>query len=92
MKHSNYTIGNRTRDLPTCCAVPQLTAPLRAPVVHYLRNQISCHLYQNIYFPFYCLQSRIENYINQILIFIVLIPEIGRICTLLYRNELHLRR
>jgi len=27
MKESNDTIGNRTRDLPTCSAVPQPTAP-----------------------------------------------------------------
>ena len=31
MKNSNDTIGNRTRDLPTCSAVPQPTAPPRAP-------------------------------------------------------------
>jgi hypothetical protein len=31
MKHSNDTIGNRTRDLPTCSAVPQPIAPPRAP-------------------------------------------------------------
>ena len=28
MKNSNDTIGNRTRDLPTCSAVPQPTAPM----------------------------------------------------------------
>ena len=28
---SNDTIGNRTRDLPACIAVPQITAPPRAP-------------------------------------------------------------
>jgi len=33
MKKSNDTIGNRNRDLPTCSAVPQPTAPPRAPVV-----------------------------------------------------------
>jgi hypothetical protein len=27
MKNSNDTIGNRTRDLPACSAVPQSTAP-----------------------------------------------------------------
>jgi hypothetical protein len=32
MKNSNDTIGNRTRDLPACSAVPQPTAPARAPV------------------------------------------------------------
>jgi hypothetical protein len=30
-KISNDTIGNRTRDLPACSAVPQPTAPPRAP-------------------------------------------------------------
>jgi len=30
MKYSNDTIGNRTRDLSACSAVPQPTAPLRA--------------------------------------------------------------
>jgi hypothetical protein len=29
-KISNDTIGNRTRDLPACTAVPQSTAPPRA--------------------------------------------------------------
>jgi len=31
MKNSNDTIGNGTRDLPACSAVPQTTAPRRAP-------------------------------------------------------------
>ena len=31
MKNCNDTIGNRTRDLPACSAVPQPTAPPRAP-------------------------------------------------------------
>ena len=31
MKNSNDTIGNRTRDLPNCSAVPQPTALPRAP-------------------------------------------------------------
>jgi len=32
MKNSNDTIGNRTRDLPACSAVPQQTAPPRTPI------------------------------------------------------------
>jgi len=32
MKNSNDTIGNRTRDLPACSAVPKPTAPPRASV------------------------------------------------------------
>jgi len=31
MKKSNDIIGSRTRDLPACSAVPQPTAPPRAP-------------------------------------------------------------
>ena len=31
MKNSSDTIGNRTRDVPACSAVPQPTAPPRAP-------------------------------------------------------------
>jgi hypothetical protein len=31
MKNCNENIGNRTRDLPACSAVPQPTAPPRAP-------------------------------------------------------------
>ena len=33
MKDLNYIIGNRTRDLPACSAVPQPTALRRAPVL-----------------------------------------------------------
>jgi hypothetical protein len=32
MKNSNATIGNRTRDLPTCGVLPQPTALWRAPI------------------------------------------------------------
>jgi len=35
MKNSNDTIGNRTRDLPACSAVPQPTTP---PQVQYVRS------------------------------------------------------
>ena len=31
MKNFTDTIGNRTRELPACSAVPQLTAPHRTP-------------------------------------------------------------
>jgi hypothetical protein len=34
MKNSNDAIGNRTRDIPVCSAVPQPTAPSRAPSMH----------------------------------------------------------
>jgi hypothetical protein len=33
MKKFNDTIGNQTCDLPVCSAVPQPTAPPRAPTV-----------------------------------------------------------
>jgi len=31
MTNSNDTIGNGTSDFPACCAMPQPTAPSRAP-------------------------------------------------------------
>jgi len=34
MKNVNDTIGNRTRDLPTCSSVPQTTMPPRSPIWH----------------------------------------------------------
>ena len=42
MKNSNDTIGNRTRDLPTCSAVPQPTAPPRAPYMYVVRMYYAC--------------------------------------------------
>jgi len=39
IKNSNDTVGNRTRDLPACSAVPYPTAPPRAPISEY-RNKI----------------------------------------------------
>jgi len=45
MKNSSNTIGNRTRDLPACSAVPQTSAPPAACplllfVVNYLDNTL----------------------------------------------------
>jgi len=37
MKNSNEIIGNRTRDLPACSAVPQPTAPPRAPTIGWVK-------------------------------------------------------
>jgi hypothetical protein len=34
MKNYSNSIGNRTRDLPVCSAVPQPTVPLRTPQNH----------------------------------------------------------
>jgi len=39
IKNSNDTIGNRTRDLPACSAVPQPTALPRVPVLCTVRSQ-----------------------------------------------------
>ena len=33
IKNSNETIGNQTRDLPGCSAVPRPTAPPRASII-----------------------------------------------------------
>ena len=44
VKNSSDTIGNRTRDLPVFSAVPQPTAPPRAPILH-----IYIYIYTYIY-------------------------------------------
>jgi hypothetical protein len=47
IKKFSDTIGNRPRDLPACSAVPQPTAPLRAPLkyVQLFFNLFSCTSY-----------------------------------------------
>ena len=44
MKNSSDTIGNLTRDLPACSAVPQPTALPRVPNVGKVRKIIPCRL------------------------------------------------
>jgi len=36
MKNSSDTIGNRTHILPVCSAVPQSSAPPRAPTIQWV--------------------------------------------------------
>jgi hypothetical protein len=43
MKNSSDTIGNRTRDLPTCSTVPQPTALPRAPLLIVKYNKFFTH-------------------------------------------------
>jgi hypothetical protein len=45
VKNSSDTIGNRTRDVPVCSAVPQPTAPPRAPFC-------TCIMYKIIIYNF----------------------------------------
>jgi hypothetical protein len=40
MKNSNDTIGNRTRDLPVCSAVPEQIAPLRAHTIFHNNTKL----------------------------------------------------
>jgi len=60
MKQSNDAIENRTRDLPTCSAVPQPTAIPRAPIM-----DILFILYVETYVPNYTvLRSTRFNTLN----------------------------
>jgi len=45
MKDSNDTIGNRTRDLSPCSAVPQPNPPPRLPKSAYIILIIKCRVY-----------------------------------------------
>jgi len=51
MKNINETIGNRTSDLPVCDAVPQPTAPTRAPLLQaivsiFVQNSVGVNGYR----------------------------------------------
>jgi hypothetical protein len=48
MKISNNIIGNRTRDLPACSAVPQPTAPQSAPIT-------TCKIHKLYVLPAQCI-------------------------------------
>ena len=59
MKNSNDTIRNRTRDLPACSAVPQPTAPLRAPLLTEVTNKVIMTHWQ--YYVYHYTQTQNEN-------------------------------
>ena len=52
MKNSSDTIGKQTRDLPACSAVPQPTAPPRAPKEQYFTSSFSQNSQKNSTFMF----------------------------------------
>jgi hypothetical protein len=52
MKNSNDTVGNQTRDLPTCSAVSQPTALPRAPIL-YISNQYSVFRTVQLFFDIF---------------------------------------
>ena len=60
MKNSGDTIGNRTRDLPACSAVPQPTAPPRA--LHlYIYNIYNLEEYVYIYCARFSLKMALKS-------------------------------
>ena len=68
MKNSNDTVGNRTRNLPACSAVPQPTAPRtvakRDPTVyisHVTNVGLTLDMYQRIY---YTLNREFEEFVK----------------------------
>ena len=73
MKNSNDTIGNRTRDLLACSAVPQLTALPRAPHICQLHFIIIIIIIiiipRTLGFPSYLFHSSFRNKILYLLLF-----------------------
>ena len=93
MKNSNDTIGNRTRDLPGCRAVPQPTAPPRAPSVRILKLDYYRHgmgtslnrlLQQGIQISYGNFPQTITGYIRRCLKVIPFISFVCRVITLKY--------
>jgi len=48
MKNFNDTIGNRPLDFPACSAVPQSTAPPRAPMYYVLPKKIMIKIWKEL--------------------------------------------
>jgi hypothetical protein len=67
MKKSKDLIGNRTRYLPACSIVPQLTTLPRAPKETFYIIQIvdKLEIHQNAFMPYQC--SQIFNSSNHFL-------------------------
>jgi hypothetical protein len=49
MENSKDTIGNRTRHLPACSILPQLTAPPLLKIQEASSSNVSTNLQNNIY-------------------------------------------
>ena len=69
MKNSNGTIGNRTRDLPACSAVPQPTAPPGASYLHkylliVLTRCAKFIIYINLLYFSYMIQCHMHHHHN----------------------------
>ena len=78
MKHYNDTTGNRTRDLPACSALPQPTAPPRAPqlpkrsfksccckgqlIAHYQNHKVQYRQHKSPLFTFTVKQFHPQHY------------------------------
>ena len=61
MKNSSDINGNRTRDLPTCSAVPQTTAPPRTPIYITLITFLPLFKRWRIYYKIYTFLSLTEK-------------------------------
>jgi hypothetical protein len=76
MKNSSDTIGNQTRDLPTCSAVPQPNALPRAPNMYVyffvFTNKWTLHSFIRIY---YCNKSLILNINSCNYLFLTSLPQ-----------------
>jgi hypothetical protein len=58
LKNSSDPIGNRTRDLPACSAVPQPTAPPRTPISTFVDNIFYYESY--VYWNHICNQHNVQ--------------------------------
>ena len=87
MKNYNDTIGNRTRDFPTCSAVPQPTALPRSPyrkVVTYFIRVIISVLNCNVQFLSYFIPKFGLREISVMAMFVSLVPKRRHISNKLY--------
>jgi hypothetical protein len=92
MKNSNDTIGNRTRDLTTCRAVPQPTAPPRAPGTRSISNKKRRHILslcssssvRSTHMFIYLFNNVVSKVYKQSIHMMTVNQELERLCNLTY--------
>jgi hypothetical protein len=65
-KNSNDIIGNRTRDLPACSAVPQPTAPPRVPCVCVNNEIFKVNRKLQVYYTQWFIMPTVSTHVSQL--------------------------
>jgi len=88
IKKSNDTIGNRIRDLPACSAVPQTTAPPRAPLYYCIDLKLIIHIPHIVFIFFYVIMTyALIRYVYFAILFCIMTNSISNIFVKPYMDQ-----